>query len=256
MLKLFCPKSIESYNGESMSKIVTVLGDSLAMLRAECNIMLKDIYAYKLAQKLGQEYFVVNNARRANTITEQTGKQLMYDEVLNNNTDIFIIAIGICDCAPRIFSKKQEYILRNLLPNKISKYIIAFKSKYRYFFTKNSPKTWVSLDNFKMQYMNLIEIILNDCKSKKVYLINIADTTEKNNSRSYGFRENISKYNAVLDNIATKYNQNVEVIDFHDITKKNPKLLLEDGIHITTEAHDVLTKILYEKIVVESLGEE
>lgn len=235
-----------------MNRIITILGDSLAMLRAENNIILPDIYSFKLAEKLGQGYFVINNARRANIITKQTNKQFMYEEVLNNNAEIFIIAIGICDCAPRIFSKKQEYILNNFLPYKISKYIIKFMSKYRYFFTKNLPKTWVSLEKFKIQYIYLIETILSKCNCKEIYLINIADTTEKNNNRSYGFRDNIIQYNTILNNIAIKYSPYVEIIDFYYITQKNLNLLLADGIHITKEAHEILAEILYNKIIAES----
>jgi lysophospholipase L1-like esterase len=231
-----------------MSKVITVLGDSLAMLRAEYNILLNDIYSFKLAEKLRQDYLLVNKARRANIITEQTNKQFMYDEVLNNNTDIFIIALGICDCAPRIFSRKQEHILRSFLPAIVSKYIIKIKSRYRYFFTKNFPQTWVSLECFKVKYEYLVQKILEQSNYVKIYIINIADTNNENNNRSYGFRENILKYNAVLENIANKYSRNIEIIDFYTLTQEKPELLLDDGIHITKDAHDLLAEILYTKI--------
>jgi len=88
-------------------EIITILGDSLDMPRLNENILYKDTYAYKLDSLLGNDYLVINRSRRANTILEQANRQNINDDILSSESEYFIIHLGIVDCAPRLFSKKN-----------------------------------------------------------------------------------------------------------------------------------------------------
>jgi len=230
-------------------EIITILGDSLDMTRLSENIYYKDTYAYKLNNFLEKEYFVINRARRTNTILKQTISYNISNDILCYKSKYTIIHLGIVDCAPRLFSEKERRILHYIKPKKIANYIIKVKSHNRYFFTKNFPKVYVNLETFKLKYNFLVDQIINKTQFKKIFIINIAKTNKKNERRSYNFNSNICTYNNVIYDIYKKYKNHIQLIDFYKMTEENPNLLLDDGIHITKEAHNILASILYKKII-------
>jgi len=227
-----------------MKKIITILGDSLSMARDDYGILYKDSYAYLLGEILGDNYLVLNKAKRANTMITQTHFQNIYDDVLTTNSEYFIIQLGIVDCAPRIISIMEGKILKYLKPKILSDLYIKIKSRNRRFFTKYFPKTYVKPDVFVDKYDYLIRTILEKTTAKKVILVNIADTNKKNKLRSYGFDENIRKYNSFIGGLKSRYDKHIELIDLYTVTKNNPDLVIDDGIHIAQPVH----KLLAEKI--------
>ncbi len=230
-------------------KIITILGDSLSMARMENGIFFENTYAFLLQDLFDKNYLVVNKSKRANTIVTQSNTQNMYDDVLTiKNSDTFIIQLGIVDCAPRIISIWESKILKYFRPKFISNYYMKFKSKNRKFFTKYYPKTYVPLEVFKKRYNCLIETISNKTPANKIILINIADTNDKNKSKSFGFSENINKYNEVIASFVGNSKVKISLIDLYSITKKTPEFLLEDGIHINKDVHSFLSKVIYEKL--------
>ena len=230
-------------------EIITILGDSLDMPRLNESILYKDTYAYKLNNMLGSDYLVINRSRRANTILEQANRQNINDDILSSESEYFIIHLGIVDCAPRLFSKKENKILSYIKPGRIARYIVKVKSHYRYFFTKNFPKVYVSLTHFKEKYNFIVDLIINKTPCKKIFIVNIAKTNKKNEKRSYNFNSNICDYNNIIYDIYEKYENYIELIDFYKMTEENPNLLLDEGIHITKKAHSILSNILYKKII-------
>ena len=91
--------------------IITILGDSLALHRIDEGIEIFDTYELLLKEMLGNKFHIINKSRRGNTTNNQVGKQYLYDEVLYTHASYVIIHLGICDCAPRIISKKEFFIL-------------------------------------------------------------------------------------------------------------------------------------------------
>ncbi|MDC1317697.1 SGNH/GDSL hydrolase family protein [Flavobacteriaceae bacterium] len=219
--------------------IITILGDSLSMARIEDGISYKDTYSYLLSEYLKKDYLVLNKSKRGNTTKNQINPQNIYDDIITTNSNFFIIQIGIVDCSPRIITMKEKVILRYLFSEKIQNIYIGFKSKYRRFITRNFPKTYVSLDNFNDNYKLLIQTILKQTAVKKIVLINISDTNNINKYRSYGFENNIISYNQVISKLQKKFKSKVELIDLFSISKNN-NIILDDGIHISPDAHIVL----------------
>lgn len=230
-------------------KTITLLGDSLAMVRPEEGILYNDTYAFKLNILLGGGYILLNNARRANTIDSQTSLQNMQDELLYNDSHTVIIHLGIVDCAPRIFTLRERKILSLMSYFKLgflANYIIKFKSKRRFFFTKYCPKTYVSEDEFEKQYEYLISTLNRHENIENIIILNICDTSEINKNKSYGYKENIIKYNQIIHKITNEYSK-VRMIDMFTLSKKDG-FLLNDGVHITSKAHEIVAKELYNLI--------
>jgi lysophospholipase L1-like esterase len=94
----------------------------------------------------------------------------------------------------------------------------------------------------------LIRTIFGKTSARKVFVINIADTTEENKYRSYGFEKNLGDYNKIITDVSSKFGDRVDVFDTYSLTTKHPELLWEDGIHIKREAHDLIAQYLYDKI--------
>ena len=117
-------------------KIISVVGDSLSMVRPPASISYKDTYPYLLQAKLGPEYHVVTRYRRANNTKIQGERQNMEDDVLFNNSKYIILQLGIADCVPRLMTPKERFLLKLFNIKALTDGYIRFKSKRRQFFTR------------------------------------------------------------------------------------------------------------------------
>ncbi|MBP2201423.1 lysophospholipase L1-like esterase [Methanococcus voltae] len=227
-------------------KIITILGDSISMVRPNEGISLRELYSYKLQENLGSEYYVVNNAIRGSYAKVQLNN--MEDTVLCNNSEVVIIFFGIVDCFPRLFSRTEKLIMAGLSKFKldcINKAIIHIKSKNRYFFTKSQKKVYTRVYDFDKIYSDII-LKIEKTGCKQIILVNIPSTNEKTKKRNYGVDENIREYNLIISKQLE--NKKIDLVDLYTITENNPNIILEDGHHISKEGHKILSEILSEKI--------
>ena len=231
-------------------EIITILGDSLALPRQE--VTYKDTYAYKLSLKLENRYVVLNRARRGNTTAKQSSENdagfLIEDVDYYHQSRFVIIQLGIVDCAPRLFSERESKLLGSIRPSFVREKIIGFKSKRRLFFTKHFPLVYVTRDQFLRNYEKLLKRILNRTDATRIFLINIADTTRHNKTRSYGFERNIVEYNKVIQELSAS-SEKVRLVDLHAATVRDPDLVLPDGIHIAPAAHNLIADFIHEEIL-------
>lgn len=230
-------------------KTITILGDSISMVRPKKNIYLKDIYSYKLQQRLNKEYYVINNSIRGSHAKIQKNK--LEDTALYNKSEIYIVFFGIVDCFPRLFSIKEKRILKLLNKIKLSffsKKIIDFKSNHRYFFTKHFRKTYTTQNEFMHTYKYIVDKLKDYEENKKIILVNIPSPNKNAKKRNYNVNKNICEYNEIINKISSDFS-NVEMLDFYKITKNSPELLLEDGIHINKQGHKLISEILYSRII-------
>ncbi len=218
-----------------MKQRIVILGDSLGMARPE--IKLEETYPYILQRSLS-DFELYAKHRRANDSAMQSLPQTILDDITIFKPDILIIHLGIVDCAPRLFSRFEQRALWSL--KIINKYIIAFMSKRRVFFTKRFPKVYVDRESYRKHMRTLI---LSGKKSaKRVIVVNIADTSEENKKRSYGFEENIKQYNEVLSSLVEEHE--VELLDMYEIFEES--MLMDDGIHLNAKGNTVLAKKIEE----------
>lgn len=218
-----------------MKQRIVILGDSLGMPRPE--VKLEETYPYILQENVS-ELLVYAKHRRANDTELQSNDLMIQDDIQYVNPDILIIHLGIVDCAPRLFSKREQNALRYF--KKINKYIIAFMSNRRYFFTKLFPKVYVDIKSYEK---NMRRLILSGKQSaKRVIVINIADTSAENKKRSYHFEGNIKDYNGILSNLVKE--NGIELLNMYEISDES--LLLEDGIHLNVDGNKALACRLVE----------
>ncbi|MDY9922949.1 SGNH/GDSL hydrolase family protein [Methanobacterium sp.] len=233
-------------------KLITIVGDSLSMVRPWDGILYKDTYVYKLQELLNNNYIIIHYSERANNILLEYNRVVGQDGMLYSQPDIIIIHLGIVDCAPRLFSQQKHQILNFLssltIFNSITSFYMQFKSKHRRFFTKNFPKTYVPIEIFKDKFEYLINEIRKNTNAK-VLIINIADTNKINKARSYGFEKNILEYNQILEDLVNDNKDICSLINFFELTNLNKHLILEDGIHLSKMGHEILAKILFKKII-------
>jgi len=229
-------------------EFLSVLGDSLSRPRPEENINLTDTYSFLLSNLLGKSVYVINNARRANTTSQQIQESYLINDINSCLSEYYIIQLGIVDCAPRLFSIFQQKLINQIHPVYLKNFIIKFMSKRRYFFTKHFPKVYVKLNNFYFNYSELINYItITQTNLKKIFVINIPKTNEYNLKRSFGFENNIKEYNEIINRIAKEKRQIIELIDLYTISE-DEEILLHDGIHINKRGHQIIAENIYNKI--------
>jgi lysophospholipase L1-like esterase len=226
-------------------KIISILGDSLAMPRIEEGINFENTYEYLLSKKMYSDFYILNKSKRGNTIKNQSILQYIYDDIEVLKPTFIIIQLGICDCAPRIIGSKERLILDVLAPFWFKRLYINLKSKNRLFLTKYFPRVNVMFPDFKLMYKGLIEKIFKIDSVKKVIVINICDTNQENKKRSFGFEENIVRYNSFLKTLES---ENIILLDLFEASRLDPNLLLEDGIHLSRKGHIFITDKISESL--------
>lgn len=223
-------------------KIISIIGDSLAMPRLEQGISFFDTYEYSLSKNLSNDYYILNKSKRGNTIKNQVIPQYIYDDLEVLHPHAVIIQIGICDCAPRIIGKRETFFLNVIAPKWFKHHYIKFKSKHRIFFTKYIPKVNVQYPLFVKLYRQLIQILSNIKSIEKIIIINICDTNEENKRRSFGFEENIILYNQFINSLKS---DKIFLVDIYEMSKLNKDILIEDGIHLSKTGHEYIANQIF-----------
>jgi len=227
-------------------KKLTILGDSLALPRPEDGIVVDDIYSTKLAAL--PDMIVFNKAKiSADTSLFLEAEQLYYD-IYYSNSEYFILHLGICDCSPRLFTKKEKKFLSALIEipmftKRVNTYINN-KSKERLYHTKNRMIQNVPINDFKKNYIRIIEEIKKSNPVKKIFLINIAVPGEGLIKKSYNIQHLVDNYNKIIHEISIQYNSITKLIDVNTFTSKDSNFILKDGHHINKKVHKFIYDIV------------
>lgn len=239
-------------------KIITIVGDSLSMNFSERNIFYRDTYPFKLQYLLDpNKYHVRPRNKGGNCVDYQAKPEHLDADILSSDSEYIIFQLGIVDCTPRLFSRLQKGIIAVLCRNPITKIFtvafIKFKQKRRRFFTKYFPKIDVSPKVFEEKYSFILKKIKESKKTKKVFIINIADADEENKQKSYNLEKNILEYNQILKELVDKNKDFCELIDIYTPSaQKDSGLIVKgEGVHLTREGNDYLVRLLCDKIQAE-----
>ncbi|MGP1717949.1 MAG: SGNH/GDSL hydrolase family protein [Methylophilus sp.] len=226
-----------------MNKVL-IIGDSLSMVRPDQDIKHEDIYAYLLQQELnndGYNYFVLNASCRANSSQNAVSTNFLCETLDSIKPDLIVYFLGIVDCMPRLFGRYQRLLIRAMMSVKLlrilGKLIISYHSRNRYLFTQRKLIQFVPIDSWKENLEKFVEKT-----SCKIVFVNIPHPGKQLQTRNFEIEKIIKDYNNCLNVIAE--NNNAIVLNFYNETFKRPDLLLDDGYHITKNAHQWLTKEL------------
>ncbi len=209
-----------------MKKIV-ILGDSLGLPREE--LKFEETYPYLLQSKLFNDFQVISKHKRANDSKMQSFS--LYDDVELYKPDIVIVHLGIVDCAPRLFYRKEKILFSYI--NKIVP-IIKIMSKHRFFLTKYLPKVYVNQSEYEKNILKIIHFL--EERDIKIILVGITSTNLKNSEKSFSYDENIKRYNSILEKIV----EDKKKIDFIDMYQYGEDILLEDGHHLNANGSELL----------------
>ncbi len=220
----------------------------MGCVRTSDQIYLKDTYSYKLQQHLPFGNYVINWSAGSNSSRSIRSKSVLTN-LLTSEPAFVIIQVGIVDCAPRLLSTVERFVVGLMIRIPIlgvfARMYISFKSHYRIHLTKIFKRTCVPLVEYRDNMRFVIESILQTKRIEKVAIINIASPGDYLISRSYGICNNIKLYNSIIDEIANAQKENILVVNLHEITERNPSWINQsDGHHITAEAHDWIAKQL------------
>ena len=211
---------------------IVVIADSLGLPRSENGIKVRyeSTYPFLLGRE-NKNHEIVNFSERSKTIIDARNE---INEVLLYEPECIIVQIGIVDCAPRIFSIKEKFILSKL-PASIRTRVIEYRKKKRVS-TKRNPlsKAYVKPDDFKKTYLDLIINLKRSNKELKIIIVPIIGFLKSLEMKSIGFSNNIRMYNDLLAEIANESKSSLIAIDlFFD----REDCFVDDFYHLSEYGH-------------------
>ncbi len=234
---------------------VYALGDSLALPRPWDGITYEHTYPYLLNRKLTDVGFgnrsseLIVNGSRSRTMPDA---QAFWEEIEFFQPGLVVIQIGIVDCAPRIFSKRQKWVLDRLVPRYIREKIVGFAGKRRRsLISILPPKVYTPLAVFRKAAEGIAKRSTHI--RARLAFVAIAPATERIAQRSPGIVLNIQRYNAALREVCSA--NSASFIDVHSaLSSPSPSdYLLPDGHHLGPEGHRIVAERIYGWIASQTL---
>jgi len=240
-----------AYRRRSPPRII-IMADSLAMARP--SISYDATYPVLLQRSLYSRYglrapLVVEKAQRSRTI--ETVLRDWREEVVVRKADIVVVHVGVVDCAPRVFSRREQIII-NILGARLRQRILRFVHDHRSTIIRIRPsQVYASPERFRKAMQKIVR--LANQEGTCLILVNIVSPSDDLEQRSPGFQRNVAEYNTILESQAD--GRSVHVLDLNGIiwTQGGGKLLCEDGHHINAGGHRLLARKLEHMILKECL---
>lgn len=219
------------------------MADSLAMAReGETNVAFEATYPYLLEQALRRRFqseapLVIERGMRRRTIEYVLDE--WYELVDLRRPDVVVIHVGIVDCAPRVFLRRERQFVENLRPAFLRDTILSNVHRYRRAIVKTRKKVYVPPDRFN----TLVGQVLARAKQSKLrslVIVNIITPPAEMDERSPGFIRNVGIYNEILQ--AHANDTGVHLIDIDRMIKEAGGVdrLTVDGIHLNETGHTML----------------
>lgn len=222
---------------------IVLMADSLAMAReGETNVPYDATYPYLLEQSLKQRFqseapLVIERGMRRRTIEYVLDE--WYELVDLRKADVVVVHVGIVDCAPRVFLRRERQFVENLKPAFLRESILRNVHRHRRAIVNLRKKVYVPVERFD----NLVAQVIERAKQSKLrslVLVNIITPSVEMDERSPGFIKNVGVYNEILKSHATR--AAVHLIDLDQMIKDagGVEQLTVDGIHINETGHAML----------------
>lgn len=225
---------------------IVALADSLAMPRPPKNgnpgITWSETWPKRLEQRLRQmapASEVINAGKRSRTATELEEREY----VSFVEPDVIVLQIGIVDCAPRVFSRREHQLLR-FLPLGLRERLVRYRSRNRAFLTARDPlrKVYTKPRVFERAMRNFKTFIASRPHPPRVLVLPII-VHPSLREKSAGYIQNADLYNGILKKIWDDSYISPTELGIHDRS-----LFLEDGQHLAPEGNSAIADLLYQKI--------
>jgi len=237
---------------------IVVMADSLAMAReGETNVAYETTYPYLLDQWLRQRFgsqapLVSERGMRRRTIEYVLDE--WYELVDLRKTDVVVVHVGIVDCAPRVFLRRERQFVENLRPGFLRRSILDYVHRHRRAVVNMRKKVYVPPERFNA----LVGQVMAKAKAselRSLVIVNIITPPAEMDERSPGFIRNVGIYNEILRTHAEA--NGAHLIDIDRLIKEagGVEQLTVDGIHINEAGHKMLAQEI-EKHVLSLIGDD
>lgn len=230
---------------------IVVLGDSMAMPRREGEdcVWWEETWPYLLQQNLvkdGLPAEVINCSLRART-ADTLSAQDFFEHVELKRPTILIMEVGVVDCSPRVFSKREKKILNfPLIPAKLRDVLIKIRTDNRGKFIKQEPLAKVYTP--PQQFQDCLRFFFSQIRKLDqeicVIAMPIVANFERMEIKSPGYFSNAELYNRILETWCAEtgavWIKAAELIADHD--KNN--LFGSDGYHFSVTGHRKVAEYL------------
>ena len=224
---------------------IVVMADSLAMAReGETNVAFEATYPYVLDQSLRRRFqsdapIVIERGMRRRTIEYVLDE--WYELVDLRRPDVVVVHVGIVDCAPRVFLRRERQFVENLRPAFLRDAVLRNVHRHRRAIVKMRKRVYVSPDRFNTLVGQVIERA-KQSKLRALVIVNIITPPAEMDERSPGFIRNVRLYNEILRSHAQR--AGFHLIDLDQMIKEGGGVeeLTVDGIHLNDTGHAMLAK--------------
>jgi lysophospholipase L1-like esterase len=231
---------------------IAILADSLALPREDVggDELLEVTYPFLLDQSLRRRFgaaapIIFERGMRRRTIEYVLDE---WNELVElRKPQIVIVHVGIVDCAPRVFLRREASFVANIRFASLRDRIFKFTHDHRRRIVQFRRKVYVPLPRFERLVQQVVEKA-RETGVQSLVFINIIRPPDAVEERSPGFQSNVIAYNQVLQD-QTKHDF-VSVIDLNRMVYGGggPETLMVDGIHLNERGHALLAQQLETRI--------
>ena len=238
---------------------ISILADSLALPREDVggDDLLEVTYPFLLDQSLrarfnGTAPLIFERGMRRRTIEYVVDE--WYEQVVLKKPEIVIVHVGVVDCAPRVFLRREGAFVANIRFAWLRDRILKFTHDHRRRIVEFRRKVYVPLPRFERLVQTVVEKA-RETGVQSLVFINIIRPPDSVEERSPGFQNNVIAYNRVLQE-QTKHSF-VTLIDLNRIVEDGggSEKLTVDGIHLSERGHVLLAEKL-EQVLLPILQKE
>ncbi len=223
--------------GKEERRRILIIGDSTASPRL--TVKYRDTWACKLKNVMPDDDFIVlvDGGRTTKFLainpTKCPNGTIGYDpyplEIFEPN--VIILNIGIVDCAPRLFSRRESYFV-DRMPERLRKILIFLAKRLR---TRTDLRAYVDPREFEANVRQYLERCRNE-KIEHFIIIGIPTPDERTLVKNPRLSDAAARYNAIYKRLCMDFNF-VTFIDPLHPNESVSSLYLEDGYHLSSYGH-------------------
>jgi len=232
---------------------IVILADSLALPREGVgnDALLEVTYPFLLDQSLRLRFGAAAPVIYERGMRRRTIEYVIddwYELVELRKPDVVIVHVGVVDCAPRVFLRREGAFVANIRVAWLRERILKFTHDHRRAIVERRRRVYVPLPRFE----RLVETVVQkgrEAKLKSLVFVNIISPPDSMEERSPGFQNNVIAYNRVLQD-QTKHEW-ISLIDLNSIVQNEggAEKLTIDGMHLNERGHELLANELQRQVL-------
>lgn len=230
---------------------VVALADSLALPRSDGGetVRWEETWPSVLQASLrevrpGAE--VVNCGQRSRTADSLSGEDFV-EHVLLKAPSVVIVQVGIVDCAPRVFSRREKRVLRSrFMPETLRRWLIGRRRGARRALVARDPlrKVYTKPQEFAGHLEEFTRRTGELERPPRLIVIPILGCQEVLDAKSPGFARNIEIYNAILRTACHRSGAVWVGVEASEGELPGSDLFCADGYHLAPGGNRALATVL------------